>query len=74
MTLSMVHQGTAAVVRRVSSGRMLTARLAAMGIAEGSLLTVVSNKGHGPILVDLDGTRVAMGRGMAEKVVVEARS
>jgi len=74
MALSMIHNGMRAVVRRISSGRMLTARLAAMGIVEGSLIMVVSNKGRGPIVVDLDGTRIAIGRGMAEQIVVEARS
>jgi len=74
MTLSTVDQGNRVVVRHIQPSRMLTARLAAMGITEGSLVTVVSNKRHGPILLDVEGTRIAIGRGIAEKIVVEPLS
>ena len=46
-------------------------RLASMGLSAGKTVTIVRNSGEGPVIVDLDGSRIAVGRGMAEKIFVE---
>jgi Fe2+ transport system protein FeoA len=45
-------------------------RLAVLGVVPGVLLTVV--KPHGPAIVSLGGARIAIGRGAAQSVEVEA--
>jgi Fe2+ transport system protein FeoA len=45
-------------------------RLATLGVVPGVLLTVI--KPHGPAIVSLGGARIAIGRGAAQSVVVEA--
>ncbi|MCK5807978.1 ferrous iron transport protein A [bacterium] len=69
--LSMLKNGERGKVTEILSGSDLVKRLAAMGIVVGSCLSVVSNPNRGPLLVDSDGKRVAMGRGMAEKIAIE---
>ncbi len=46
-------------------------RLADMGLVPGAELRVLHGHGHGPVLIDLKGSRVALGRGMAHKIMVE---
>ncbi len=58
-------------VAAIHGGREVRARLSALGILPGTTLRVV-NRGPlgGPVLVDVGGTRVAIGRGLARKVAV----
>ena len=69
--LSTVRAGTAVVLRRIRAGRELEARLLAMGFVPGETVEVCRNPAHGPLLVGIKGSRVMLGRGMAEKMAVE---
>jgi Fe2+ transport system protein FeoA len=71
MSLSDVPQGSRVRVAGIEAGRGLAARLAAMGLAPGVQVLVVRNGGRGPALVEVKGTRLALGRGMASKIRVE---
>jgi len=70
-TLESAPPGTPLQVVAIQGGREVRARLAALGILPGVELRVV-NRGPlgGPVLVDVAGTRVAIGRGLARKVAV----
>ncbi len=46
-------------------------RLLDLGLTKGCTFTVVQGSRHGPILVEVRGTRVALGHGLARKLVVE---
>lgn len=61
-----------AVVRRLVGGTELVSRLAAMGLVVDAPLLVLQNTGRGPMLVKVRETRLALGRGEAAKVLVEA--
>ena len=50
-------------------GRRLQKRLLDLGIT-GCVLKVILNN-NGPVLVEIRGTRIAIGRGMAKKIDVE---
>lgn len=69
--LSAVRSGTSVVLRRIRAGRDLEGRLTAMGFVAGERVTVCRNAAHGPLVVSVKGSRVMLGRGMAERVVVE---
>ncbi|MGD8399149.1 MAG: FeoA family protein [Anaerolineae bacterium] len=71
MTLSRVRSGATARIRGIQGGHTLLSRLAALGFTPGAAIKVVQNRGRGPIIVDLRGTRLALGRGEASKIVVE---
>jgi len=46
-------------------------RLQEMGILKGEEILVERNTGFGPIAVKVKGTSLAIGRGIASKIVVE---
>lgn len=57
-------------VRKLEGGRNYIARLAALGFTIGVPVKVIRKNGHGPLLVSLRGTRVALGYGEAMGVHV----
>ena len=68
--LSSVPPGGRARLVGVEAGQGLRARLAAMGLVPGARLVMLSNRGGGPAVVEVKGTRLALGRGMARKIQV----
>lgn len=46
-------------------------RLLDLGLTKGCTFMVVQGSRHGPILVEVRGTRVALGHGLARKLIVE---
>lgn len=70
--LSDVETGARAVVNRVIGGREFNSRMASLGFTPGAEVAVVQNYGHGPIIVSVRDTRVALGHGEALKVLVDA--
>lgn len=63
-----------AVVAELPRGRILAERLIALGLTPGVEVHVLQNRGHGPLIVEVRGARVALGRGQAERVTVEPLS
>jgi ferrous iron transport protein A len=70
-SLSAVKTGEVARIQKMEGGRQFLSRLASLGFTPGVQLQVVQNYGRGPIIVTLRGTRVALGRGEAARIVVE---
>jgi Fe2+ transport system protein FeoA len=70
-SLSSVRSGESVQIRRMNGGHQFLSRLASLGFTPGAHLQVVQNYGHGPIIVRLRDTRVALGRGEAKKILVE---
>ena len=58
------------IVQYLAGGRGLTSRLATLGFTPGARVTMVQNFGRGPIIVMVRGTRIALGRGEAQKIMV----
>jgi len=60
------------IVRGVVAGYGLARRLADMGIVPGTVVRVVrQNAMMGPVEIEVRGTRLLLGRGVAAKVLVE---
>lgn len=55
----------------VKGGRGAMQRLTDMGLIPGERLKVLHNSGYGPVTVLIKGARVALGHGLAEKILVE---
>ncbi len=70
MQLMELQPGKKAVIRRLEGGRSVLSRLAALGFTPGADITVIRTSDHGPILVCLRGSRVALGRGEAASIFV----
>lgn len=58
---------------RINAGRKLTHRLTELGVTPGVELRIVQEAG-GTLILAVRGSRVAVGRGMAEKMEVVATS
>jgi len=70
-TLSTLRPGEAGQVQKLAGGRGFVSRLAALGLTPGARIKMVQNFGHGPLIVLVRETRLALGRGEAMKVFVE---
>ena len=70
LTLSDAPLSTPLRVTGIESGRQAQTRLASMGIVPGEEVRVLQRDNGGPLLVDVKGTRVALGRGISTKVIV----
>ncbi|GAQ94911.1 ferrous iron transport protein A [Thermodesulfovibrio aggregans] len=51
-------------------GRGFKERIRDMGLLPTKVVEVLSNNGNGPILLKIDDSRIAIGRGMAMKIFV----
>lgn len=70
--ISDLPAGRRGVVRLLRGGEEFTHRMVTMGFTPGVEVEVVQNYGRGPILVAIRATRVALGRGEALKLLIEA--
>jgi ferrous iron transport protein A len=68
--LSATKAGDVVHLVRIDAGRGLKSRLAAMGLATDTEIRVVSNGHPGPFVLIVKDTKVVLGRGVAQKVVV----
>jgi len=72
MQLMELMPGKKAVIRRLEGNRSVLSRLAALGFTPGAVVTVLRSGEHGPVLVSLRGSRVALGRGEAAHIFVSS--
>lgn len=70
-TLDSLNVGEKGTVSTIAGGRMASKRLYEMGFNRGSQVEVVKND-IGPIIVYLAGSKIALGRGLANKIFVQA--
>ena len=69
MMLSQLGIGEMARIAAIGGGRGLRQKLFLRGLFEGKVVRVISN--YGPVTVEVDRSVVAIGRGMAQKIIVE---
>ena len=70
--LSTVKSGRKVKLVGVEAGRGLNSRLAAMGLLPNVEITVVNNSHPGPFVISFKGSRIMLGRGMADKITVSS--
>jgi ferrous iron transport protein A len=71
-SLADLRQGEEAVILAIRGGRGLQARLRSMGLVEGERIRKLSALvWGGPVVVLAKRTQVAIGRGMARKILVQ---
>ena len=71
MPLTMVETGKRVRLVSIAGGRRLRMRLAELGLVPGTEIDVINNSLHGPFILGVRGSRIALGRGMAFKIMVE---
>ncbi|BCD68702.1 FeoA domain-containing protein [Nitratiruptor sp. YY09-18] len=70
MPLTMASVGRKLKIVDIRGGRKAIDRLLAMGISPGIEIKLLKNDG-GPLLVKLGESRIALGFGLADKIIVE---
>jgi len=72
ISLARMQAGQSGKIIRVSGGHGLARRLEALGIREGGKIKKISDQWmKGPVLLQCGSSQVALGFGMASKVLVE---
>lgn len=70
LPLSELKIGELASLYEIQAGRNVTCRLTSLGFTPGVMIEMIQNYGHGPVVVSLRDTRVALGRNEARKTIV----
>lgn len=73
MPLFMAKTGKEVVLKEINWGIKMKKKLQDMGLTPGVKLSVVSGSGRnpGPIIIDVRGTRLALGKGLVSNILVE---
>jgi Fur family ferric uptake transcriptional regulator len=70
MSLAMAKPGEKVIIDEMVGGSKARARLAAMGLRSGDIIEIINNNGRGRLVVGHGFTRLALGRGIAQKITV----
>jgi ferrous iron transport protein A len=68
--LSQVDEGEIVSIVAIDGGGGLRSRLTTMGLLPKTRIKVVRNGGFGPFVIRIGNSRMALGRGVADKIVV----
>jgi Fur family ferric uptake transcriptional regulator len=71
MPLAMAKPGEKLILKEFNGGSNLRMRLLTMGLRLGDEIEVITNNSQGQIAVALDFKRYVLGRGLAQKIMVE---
>lgn len=72
IALSRMGAGQSGIITRIEGGTGLVNRLNALDIRLGKRITKISSMiMRGPVTVEIDNTQVAIGFGMAKKIIVD---
>jgi Fe2+ transport system protein FeoA len=72
--LTDLEDGKIAVIASVTGGKALAKRLADLGITQGAEIRILRRTFFtGPVQVEVCGSRLVLGRGLAAKIIVEVK-
>ncbi len=72
ITLDKMQRGQSGTVVEIRGGHGMVNRLSALGIMPGKKITKISSMlMHGPVTIEVDRVQVAIGFGMAKRIIVE---
>ena len=69
LPLSQANKGDILTLVNIQAGNRLNHRLADLGLTPGVCIEIMQDSG-GPLLLSVRNSRVAIGRGMADKIMV----
>ena len=70
-TLVDAKTNTDLVLISIEGCESIKQRLADMGLLPGGRLRVLHNSGRGPVTIQVKGTKIALGYGLASKIIVK---
>jgi len=69
--LAIADNGDQLTITGYTGCRQSHMRLIHMGIKTGDRITVISNTGHGQMMISINNSRIVLGRGISWKIIVE---
>jgi ferrous iron transport protein A len=72
LSLADIKDGQRGVIISLSGGKMSTKRLADLGLSPGHEIKIVRKTlFSGPVQIEVSGSRLVLGRGLAAKIIIE---
>lgn len=72
LPLTQLREGQKGKITRLIGGQGFQRNIRSRGIREGKILEIVTRHPlRGPIVIEIDGRETAIGRGMAERIIIE---
>ncbi len=68
--LDKLKPGKTALVERITGGRHLRQKLVNLGMLPGSEVSIVRSNRLGPMVLNVQGSQIMLGAGMASKIYV----
>lgn len=72
MSLSDVKKGKCVILEDIEWGSKVKKKLQDMGLTPGVKFCVVTSGNFGPMIIELRGSRIALGRGILHKITVRS--
>jgi Fur family transcriptional regulator, ferric uptake regulator len=69
--LDMAKPGERLIIEDITGGDSARMRLMTMGLRQGDEIEVITNNGQGQVVIALEFQRLALGRGLAQKILVQ---
>lgn len=73
MPLGFIQAGADVIIEDYCCGRGMRQRLTELGLVPNAGIRVVNNDMLGPIIISIGGGRLAIGRGMAQRILVSVK-
>lgn len=71
MSLLSIRKGQSVILRDIDWGVKLKRKLQEMGLTPGVKINMIQRPAFGPCVVEVRGTRLALGRGIVSKIFVD---
>lgn len=71
MPLAFVKEGKKVILTYIQAGFELKNRMSALGIIPGIEIEVLKNLSNGPFMIKIKDSKIAIGRAIALKLIVE---
>ena len=68
--LALIKDGQAVKIVSIAAGAALNSRLRAMGLLPGVEIMVVNNRNSGAFVVKMKESKIVLGKGIANKIMV----
>lgn len=72
MPLTAAPSGKKLTLKAIAGGREMRRRLSELGLTTGIQFEIIQACGGGPLLLRVAGSKIAIGRGMARHIEVDA--
>lgn len=68
--LSQIKAGERVKLISIAGGQQLQSRMQALGLLPGASMEVLKNRSDGPVIIIVKGSRLVLGRGMSQDILV----